>query len=498
MSATLDLWTGLNTEILIFLVTLAFALAIRGVSRRPLGERPSKGRRQGAKQAGGAPEAWPEPPRRWQPGARREACGTRQVVDSASRDVTGAGGSWKAQGRHPGHIVDEIVQSTRDQPGAKSAAKALELYAKLQRDLSADGGICITEAARHSRHTPIDVYTTLVQCVVRAGRCHLVERIIEDMVQQGVSRPLVFYESAMKQLAGQKQHGLALNIYHRLVADGLEPSAVTYSCLINFAAEIGEFERAAAFFQKLASLTTPSIRAYMTMLRVYGRQGNWQASVATFRDMQRRGVEIDSLVLNIILSTGISMNQVQQVEELISEADSFERPVTDVVSYNTLIKGYVQQNDFAAAAKVLERMRQRGLKPNAITFNSAMDAAVRGLRAAEAWGLLQEMRRAGLRPDKYTCSILVKGLARSPSLVHVQGALELLREVDALLDKALRSTLYRTVAEAAAQVGEPATLARAFAQMRQQQVAPSATMQKRLREFMEAQAAPGAGTAKVR
>eukprot|EP00421_Protoceratium_reticulatum_P012483 CAMPEP_0168403956 /NCGR_PEP_ID=MMETSP0228-20121227/24393_1 /TAXON_ID=133427 /ORGANISM="Protoceratium reticulatum, Strain CCCM 535 (=CCMP 1889)" /LENGTH=88 /DNA_ID=CAMNT_0008417569 /DNA_START=88 /DNA_END=351 /DNA_ORIENTATION=- len=88
----------------------------------------------------------------------------------------------------------------------------------------------------------------------------------------------------MKQLAGQKFYHLALNIHDRMVADGLEPSAVTCSCLISFAAEVGELDRAAHFFEKLASLTTPSIRAYMTVLRVHGRRQDWPAALATFRD----------------------------------------------------------------------------------------------------------------------------------------------------------------------------------------------------------------------
>merc|ERR1719498_1310024 len=117
----------------------------------------------------------------------------------------------------------------------------------------------------------------------------------------------------MKQFAGQKHYTLALNMYDRLVADGLEPSAVTCSCLISFAAEIGELDRAAAFFQKLSSLATPSIRAYMTMLRVHAKRQDWKASLATFRSMQARGVRLDSLVLNVILATGVAADQLEGV-----------------------------------------------------------------------------------------------------------------------------------------------------------------------------------------
>mmetsp|Transcript_45344 Transcript_45344/g.144547 ORF Transcript_45344/g.144547 Transcript_45344/m.144547 type:complete len:522 (-) Transcript_45344:104-1669(-) len=492
-----DLWKSFNMELLIFALTLTFAFAIRGTSGKQAGKKPTKnlGPEKSPKQVASAaleqppvPRASPRTPTSGPPprnlrftGAER---GLRNWGDVQPGAAAGAG-PGAARRRHPGQLMDEVVDGMREHPGTRFASRALELYSELQEILKEDG-MRMTEAARGSRHSPIDFYTTLVLCVMRVGKCHLVECLIDDMIQYGVSRPLVFYESAMKQLAGQKHYHLALSIYDRLVADGLEPSAVTCSCLISFAAEVGEFQRAAGFFEKLASLTTPSIRAYMTVLRVHGRRQDWAASLATFRDMQRRRVAIDSLVLNVILATGISADQIQGVEELLAEADGFQPPITDVVSYNTLVKGYAQHNDFDGAAQVIERMRKRGLTPNAITFNSVMDAAVRSHRSSEAWDLLKEMRRSGLHPDKYTCSIMVKGLAQSPSSALVQSALDLLREVDAMCDKTLRSTLYHSVIEAAAQAGETSLLMHAFSQMRQHKVVPTAAAYRRLHEFAEA------------
>merc|ERR550532_3603495 len=140
-------------------------------------------------------------------------------------------------------------------------------------------GVRLMEVARVSQNSPVDLYTTLVHCAVRAGRYHLVEPLMEDMTEQGVKRPLSFYESAMKQLAGQKQYHLALAVHDRLAADGLRPSTVTCSCLIGFAAEVGELQRAAKFFDSLAAATTPSIRAYMTVLRVHAKRQDFAASV---------------------------------------------------------------------------------------------------------------------------------------------------------------------------------------------------------------------------
>jgi len=277
----------------------------------------------------------------------------------------------------------------------------------------------------------------------------------------------------MKQLAGQKQYHLALAVYDRLAADGLEPSAVTCSCLIGFAAELGEFQRAVSFFERLSTITTPSIRACMTVLRVHAKRQDWAASVATLREMQRRGVVLDSLALNVTLATGVAADQLEAVQKLVAEGDTYQPPISDVVSYNTLIKGCAQRSDADRAVEAIKAMRARGLRPN----------------AELAWGLLKEMREAKLRPDKFSCSILIKGLAKGPSANYILAALAVLLEVDDALDVALKSTLYHSVLDAANECkssSESRDLAtKVFAQMREHRVVPTAAAQR-----MVAQALP--------
>jgi len=321
-----------------------------------------------------------------------------------------------------------------------------------------------------------------LRCAVRAGRHHFVEALLDDMVEQGVPRPLTLYESAMKQLAGQKQYHLALSMYDRLRADGFWPSPVTCSCLIVFAAEVGELQRAVEFFESLSATTTPSIRAYMTVLRVHSKRQDFPSSLATFRDMQKRCSRVDSLALNVVLATGVTADQLQVVEDLVKEADATTPPMADTVSYNTLMKAYAQRGDAQGAAKALASMKARKLKPNAITYNTAMDATIRGGKPQEAWSILKEMREASIKPDKFTCSIFVKGLANNPTESQVTDALQLLREMDGAVDSSLRSVLYHAIFEAAMHVGSqcsgPELAAKVFGQMRTHGVIPAATVQR--------------------
>jgi len=295
------------------------------------------------------------------------------------------------------------------------------------------------------------------------------------MVRFKVERSLHFYEVTMKQLAAQKQYRQALATYDRLKEDGLKPSVVTCSCLIGFATEVGELSRAVEFFRVLSSMTTPSIRAYMSVLRVHAKRQDWAASLALFREMRERGVKRDSLVLNFVLATGVSADQVEEAAALVEEAQHETSNILDVVSYNTVIKGYTQRGDAEGALKMLAQMGSRGVTPNSITFNTSMDAAVRGSKVAEAWKLLTSMRRTGLTPDKFTCSILTKSLAKSGCKDYVPEVLGLLAEVGGSCDPGLLSSLYATVLEAASP--DAALLAKALSQMRLHSIDPSPAAQ---------------------
>merc|ERR1719396_196296 len=150
----------------------------------------------------------------------------------------------------------------------------------------------------------------------------------------------------------------------------------------------------------------------MVVLRVHSRRQDWDSSLAALRQMQSLGVSADSLALNIVLATGVAADKLEAVQELIAETRNYSTPIADVVSYNTLIKGCAQRGYAKMATQAVEDMQRYNLKPNAITLNPCMDAAVRGSRLDLAWDTVDSMRKCNLCPDKFSCSILVKGLAK--------------------------------------------------------------------------------------
>jgi len=443
-----DLLQSVGVEISIFVITLALAAAFHGV---PFGKKSSCSSQMTPPSSHHKKTVQAE---------QGKTTGAAQIGNHGSRTPI-QHNLAPAQAQSSG--TSKKIKLILDRASWRQDAEAVSIY----EEMKANGEHTdIKDSMGQGKQRPADVFNVLVQCAGRLGRPELVGGFLDDMVSARIDRSLGFYESAMKMLASKKCYKEALSVCTRLEADGLEPSPVTLSCLINFAVESGESDRAIGFFNRLASTGMPSIRAYMTILRVHSRRHDWSRSIALLRDMQERQCLIDTLVLNIVLATGVAAGQLDATVAVLKEFSQIK--IADVISCNTVMKGFAQQKEIEKAIQLLDEMCKMGLKPNAITFNTVIDAAVRSSCIADAWRVLARMRDAGLAPDKFTCTTLMKGLQDGATSEQLTVILDLLKNVTADCDSSLCGVLFRVVIEAAAQVNEPALTARAVAQMREQ------------------------------
>lgn len=383
-----------------------------------------------------------------------------EQVPKASPVRSGNLASKKA--RTPIHELTQMMDSMVGTGNRWQAADAIALY----EGMRAKGQHAqIIEALTSCKETLPNVFGQLVHCAGRVDRADLIEPLLDDMKVAGAERSLGLYESIMKTLASKKLYREAMSVYSRLQLDGLEPSPVTLSCLINFAIEIGEYDKAVAFFDQLSAKGAPTIRACMTIMRVHSKRQDWTKSISLIRDMQNRKTPVDCLVLNVVLATGAAAGEFDATKALLKE---FSR-IVDVISYNTVLKGFAQQKDADGAIDLLNEMSLAGVKPTAITFNTIMDAAVRSSRVADAWRVLARMRDAGLSPDKFTCTTLLKGLQDGTTSAQLSVILDFLQHVTAECDPSLCSSLVRSVIEATLRFDDPLLKAKVAALMRENQ-----------------------------
>eukprot|EP00959_Pyramimonas_sp_CCMP1952_P341637 7156365-Pyramimonas_sp.AAC.1 len=66
------------------------------------------------------------------------------------------------------------------------------------------------------------------------------------------------------------------------------------------------------------------------------------------------------------------------------------------MTYNALLRDCLRTSNSRAASKIMQRMKDEGLVPNATSYMNAIGAMVSGAMPLMALGVLREMRAAGL------------------------------------------------------------------------------------------------------
>ena len=112
-----------------------------------------------------------------------------------------------------------------------------------------------------------------------------------------------------------------------------------------------------------------------------------------------------------MLDVCVSAGDIWRARQLVQEMRKFGSP--DLVTYNTLLKGYCQKGDLQAAKQLVAEFAREGLQPNDVSFNCLFNTAVGAGNFGEAWALTDSMEQHGVKADQYTMSILLKIAKRS-------------------------------------------------------------------------------------
>jgi len=118
----------------------------------------------------------------------------------------------------------------------------------------------------------------------------------------------------------------------------------------------------------------------------------------------------------------------------------------DIITYNTLLKGYCSKGDVRGAKDLFLEMEKAGLAPNDVSYNCLINAAVSSGNFREAWNTIDMMERNGVAVDHFTISIMMKALKKVKDPKDVSRALDLLDRtaIDVCSDEVLLNTVLET------------------------------------------------------
>lgn len=282
-------------------------------------------------------------------------------------------------------------------------------------------------------------HSVLTRCA-EAKFIKLAEELLAHWRSKG-AMSVQLYSSLMKVYAFNGMYDKACDLYPQLLSEGLQPDGIMYSCLMKFAAECGRTSLSQEMSEKLPNL---DVQNFMSLMRSAVHDRDAPRAMALLRRWQASEVRVDVAAWNCCLDACVSAGDVQSGRALLDEM--VKSVPADIITYNTLLKGYFQVGDIAGAKTLICEMESAGHRPNDVTYNCMVNAAVTYGSFDDAWQVLESMKDKNVPLDHYTISILLKSLKTSGTPRNVSRALGLIESssVGVFSDEIMLNTVLET------------------------------------------------------
>ncbi|KAK7269579.1 hypothetical protein RIF29_22311 [Crotalaria pallida] len=151
-----------------------------------------------------------------------------------------------------------------------------------------------------------------------------------------------------------------------------------------------------------------SVITQRTVMVVLGRTAkvcSVRQTVESFRKFKKMVPDYDTTCFNALLRTLCQEKSMSDARNVYHSLKHKFRP--NLQTFNILLSGWKSVED---AEGFFSEMREMGVKPDVVTYNSLVDVYCKGREIEKAYKMLDEMREQDLSPDVITYTSIIGGL----------------------------------------------------------------------------------------
>ncbi|MCO5583268.1 hypothetical protein L7F22_059294 [Adiantum nelumboides] len=220
------------------------------------------------------------------------------------------------------------------------------------------------------------------------------------MQHEGVVPDAVTYVSALKACASIRAADKGKQIHDEIAKQGmLHNNIILDGALVDMYAKCGAPSQARQFMEELPSW---NVVVWSALISGYVLEGDAEQALTCLQQMQHDGILPNTVTYICVLNACASIKAAEKGKKILQGRACYKKtlywvvhlwtcyakcgnaaeawqvlkqlPLRDVVSWNALIAGYVQEGEADQALDCLEQMQHEGILPNAITYLCALKA----------------------------------------------------------------------------------------------------------------------------
>jgi len=181
--------------------------------------------------------------------------------------------------------------------------------------------------------------------------------------------------------------------------------------------------------------------AIVKEIRACAQSGDLPGAISIFEKQHKRATT--SWLFNSVMDACVECGDLEKAIEYFGEVSS--SGLADVISYNTLMKGYLSKGQIKDAEQLFADMPAKGLSPTLASFHGLLNFHATAGNRTGAWKVVEQMNAASVSPTSVTCSILLKGKLDSAADINkVLSLVDTIEPMDEVLFHHVADSCIRT------------------------------------------------------
>ncbi|KAJ6736734.1 hypothetical protein OIU85_018861 [Salix viminalis] len=270
--------------------------------------------------------------------------------------------------------------------------------------------------------------SSLIRSYGVAGMFDQAMKTYHQMDQLGAPRSSVSFNALLSACIQSKLYNKVPVLFDEIREKYMVfPDKVSYGILVKSYCEDGKPEKANEVLREMekkgVEITTV---VYTTVLNCLYSKGKNEEAERFWHAMVDRGCELDAAVYNVKISNAVKQGP-ERVKELIEDmGNSGLKP--DTISYNYLITCYCMTGMMDDAKKVFEGLEAYGCKANAATFRTLVFHLCKNGEYEKGYKVFKESVRVHRIPDFNTLKYLAEGLAEKKKMKEAKGLIRTMKK----------------------------------------------------------------------
>eukprot|EP01018_Ginkgo_biloba_P022701 Gb_16848 [translate_table: standard] len=286
-------------------------------------------------------------------------------------------------------------------------------------------------------------WNVMIAAYCKHGLAQEAVKMFSQMQRTGIEPNEFTFASVLPAYANLAHVEQGMVIHEDIIRNGFQADAFVESALVNMYAKCGSIEKARQVFDKMSQRNVVS---WTAMIVGYVKNGQGVEALKLFRDMQLEGVKPNLNTLASVLPACANSAALEQGVEIHEEiirsgiqTDAFVESALvdmyakcgsldkarnvfdkmhqrDVVSWTSMIAGYVQHGQGVEALKLFRQMDLAGVKPDRNTFACVLSSCGNLAALQQGMDVHEDILRSGLQSDVFVESALVDMYAKCGNL----------------------------------------------------------------------------------